>query len=596
MGSQIDFFPAADLTSGRREGITAVSRSFSLAPEYRPMHYNPRRLFVASCLALITSAFSFQMRQNVADDVAGDFLLTKQVVGGLMGGQFLGMALAMLVFSPLCDALGMGKVLALAWLCHATGISGTIFAKEVAEQGFASGVANGLAGFSGWMSDTLKFSLMPNVPGGNTAFWVLWLAAFLIGSANGLVEVAINPLAATIYPDQKTHKLNVLHAWWPGGLIIAGLLALFFVNPLFGKEAEFFGYKIDPARLGLAELVGRISSWRFKYGLIYIPLLLYGLLSVGQRFPATERVQANVSTTMMFLQILRPLFIIWAFCMLLTSSTELGVNAWMQSFLSRTAGVSGTLVFVYTTMLMFILRFFAGPLAHKFSPVGMLFLCSILTAAGLYWLSYAHSWIVFAAATVFGLGIAYYWPTMLGVTAERFPKGGALLLGLMGCVGNLAISQVTPLMGAVYDSYTVANLPSDLRDVTVSTPDGPQPLVKRETIPSWVPPEVSQRIYPAGGEKLNPAAREALEQAAKDDPAKRDKFEMVEAAEKEGAAWSYRWTTVLPCALVVIFGLIGLVDKLRGGYRQVHLTTAPEQPRKTVHAAPPGAWPRDQMR
>ena len=91
-------------------------------------------------------------------------------------------------------------------------------------------------------------------------------------------------------------------------------------------------------------------------------------------------------------------------------------------------------------------------------------------------------------------------------------------------------------------------------------------------------------------------APEIVEQAAKDDPAKRDKFEMVEAAEKEGAAWSYRWTTVLPCALVVIFGLIGLVDKLRGGYRQVHLTTAPEQPRKTVHAAPPGAWPRDQMR
>ena len=93
-------------------------------PEYRPMNYNPRRLFVASCLALITSAFSFQMRQNVADDMADDFLLTKQVVGSLMGGQFLGMAVAMLVFSPICDSMGMGKVLGLAWLCHLTGITG----------------------------------------------------------------------------------------------------------------------------------------------------------------------------------------------------------------------------------------------------------------------------------------------------------------------------------------------------------------------------------------------------------------------------------------------------------------------------------------
>ena len=425
------------------------------------MNYNPRRLFVASCLALITSAFSFQMRQNVADDVGADFLLTKQVVGELMGGQFLGMALAMLVFSPLCDAMGMGKVLSLAWLCHLFGISGTIFAKEVADQSVSSGMANGLANLSGWMSNHIGLSPMPNVPGTSTAFWVLWLAAFVIGSANGLVEVAINPLAATVYPDQKTHKLNVLHAWWPGGLIVAGLIALFFVNPLYHQKAEFFEYTIDPAKLGLAEFIGKVQSWRFKYGLIYIPLVLYGLLSVGQRFPATERVQANVSTGTMFLQILRPLFLVWAFCMLLTSSTELGVNAWMQSVMTRTAHVSGTLVFIYITVLMFILRFFAGPIAHKLSPVGMLFVCSILTAVGLYALSYAYNGVTaFAAATVFGLGIVYYWPTMLGVTAERFPKGGALLIGLMGCVGNLAISQVTPLMGAVYDSYTVVSLPA----------------------------------------------------------------------------------------------------------------------------------------
>ena len=560
------------------------------------MNYNPRRLFVVSCLALITSAFSFQMRQNVADDVGNDFLLTKQVVGSLMGGQFLGMALAMLVFSPICDSMGMGKVLSLAWLTHLIGISGTIFAKEVASQSVAASVATGLGGFSDWMTNSVGYSLMPGVPGGNTAFWVLWLAAFLIGSANGLVEVAINPLSATIYPDNKTHKLNVLHAWWPGGLIVAGLIALFFVNPLFGQPAEYFHYTIDPAKLGIGDFVKSISSWKFKYGLIYVPLLLYGLLSIGQRFPATERVQANVSTGMMFLQILRPLFIIWAFCMLLTSSTELGVNAWMQSFLSRTAGVSGTLVFVYTTLLMFVLRFFAGPIAHKFSPVGMLFLCSILTAGGLYWLSYAQGLIVFAAATVFGFGIAYYWPTMLGVTAERFPKGGALLMGLMGCVGNLAISQVTPLMGAVYDSYTVANLPADVRSQTVSTPDGLQPLVKKETIPSWVPPQAAEKLYPAGGEKLNPAAREALEQAAKVDPAKKEEFTTIEQSEAQGAAWSYRWTTVLPCVLIVIFGLIALVDKMRGGYRQVHLTTAPVEPPRPIHAAPPGTWPRDQIR
>src|SRR5256885_15742690 len=116
--------------------------------------YNPRRLFVASCIALITSAFSFQMRQNVADDVGSYFLLTKQVVGELMGGQFLGMALAMLVFSPLCDTLGMGKVLALAWLGHLLGISGTLFAKEITDLGFGSGIASALTGLSSGMTNT----------------------------------------------------------------------------------------------------------------------------------------------------------------------------------------------------------------------------------------------------------------------------------------------------------------------------------------------------------------------------------------------------------------------------------------------------------
>ena len=125
--------------------------------------YNQRRLFVASCLALITSAFSFQMRQNVADDVGTYFALTKQVVGELMGGQFLGMALAMLVFSPLCDSLGMGKVLALAWLCHAFGITGTIFAKEISDQGFAANIGSALAGMSNGISNAVHFSPMPNV-------------------------------------------------------------------------------------------------------------------------------------------------------------------------------------------------------------------------------------------------------------------------------------------------------------------------------------------------------------------------------------------------------------------------------------------------
>ena len=378
---------------------------------------NPRRLFTASCIALITSAFSFMIRQDISDPLGAEFAFTKQTVGEIMGAAFLGMAVSMLVFAPLCDFLGMGKVLLFAWLAHLTGILGTIFAGDLSHVAFVDSTVKSLAG-----------------QGASTSYWVLWLSTFLVGSGNGLVEIAINPLAATLFPTEKTHYLNVLHAWWPGGLIMSGLLASFVVTPEMLAGVDLHGFKL----------------WQVKMGLLLVPLLIYGLMCLGQRFPETERVQHNVSTGEMFLQVLRPMFLLWAFCMLLTASTELGPNQWQESVLKRTAHVSGTLVFVYTSGLMFVMRFFAGPLAHKLSPVGMLTCSAILSGLGLYWLSYVDNPVLaFAAATVFGVGIAYFWPTMLGVTAERFPKGGALLLGLMGSIGNLAISQALPQMGAI---------------------------------------------------------------------------------------------------------------------------------------------------
>jgi MFS family permease len=153
------------------------------------MNYNPRRLFVASCLALITSAFSFQMRQDSGDDFRNVFNLTQEMVGSVMGGQFLGMAISMLIFSFICDSLGMGRVLFLAWICHGFGITGTVFAQEVGSQGFATTIASSLAGASTWMTNTFHWSLLPDVGADKVSFWVLFAAAFLTGCGNGLLEI-----------------------------------------------------------------------------------------------------------------------------------------------------------------------------------------------------------------------------------------------------------------------------------------------------------------------------------------------------------------------------------------------------------------------
>ena len=55
---------------------------------------------------------------------------------------------------------------------------------------------------------------------------LLFAGFFMFGLSHGLVEGVINPLIATIYSDQKTKKIIAVHAWWPAGLIIGGLLAL----------------------------------------------------------------------------------------------------------------------------------------------------------------------------------------------------------------------------------------------------------------------------------------------------------------------------------------------------------------------------------
>jgi MFS family permease len=568
---------------------------------------NPRRLFVASCIALVTSAFSFMIRQNITDPLAADFSLTKQAIGEVMGAAFLGMAVAMICLAPLCDYLGMGRVLALAWVCHFTGILGTIFSSN--------------------LTMALEPTLVPKFFATNTnlGYWILWISTFLVGSGNGLVEIAINPLAATLYPKQKTHFLNILHAWWPGGLIMSGLLATFLINPILGLNNKDVAPSV--ATLG----------WKIKMGLILIPLAIYGILCLGQKFPVTERVQANVSTADMFKEGLRPMFLLWAFCMLLTASTELGPNQWQESVLTRTAHVSGTLVFVYTSGLMFVMRFFAGPLAHRFSPIGMMTGSALLSAVGLYWLSIVNvPLMAFVAATVFGVGIAYFWPTMLGVTAERFPKGGALLLGLMGSIGNLAIWQALPIMGGIYDSYTVHSMPTELQEKRFADaagrplkgPDG-EPLVEPvlgsdgkpvkgpdgkpkeqplalviEGEGSWLPAAITQYIFPAGNKKLNPEARkvlttsqtlvdEAEQGKLPDDSATRARVENAQKildtvslpavidAESVGARYAFRLVALLPCILIVIFGAIALSDRMRGGYKAVHISEVTEEQEAT---------------
>jgi MFS family permease len=265
-----------------------------------------------------------------------------------------------------------------------------------------------------------------------------------MGLSQGLVEGVINPLVATIFKENKTQKLNVLHAWWPGGMVVGGLTAVLLTQ------------------LG--------ASWQVKLASILVPAVIYLGMVLGQEYPRTERVQSNVSTGQMFKEATQPMFLLLFACMWMTAASELGPDQWFPSIMKQLTGLEGVLFLVYTAGLMFVLRFFFGGIAHRFSPFGVLTVCSILCALGLYWLGSLNAGtsplVAIVAATLFGVGKTYYWPTMLGVTSELFPKGGALLLALMGGAGMLCIAVVLPIMGAEFDKAgagaalrTVAALP-----------------------------------------------------------------------------------------------------------------------------------------
>jgi len=366
-----------------------------------------RRLFIASSAALVANAMAFSICTDIMGDFERVFQLTKVEAGQAVSWGAIGGVVVLFVGGALLDFVGIGRALWLAFVAHLAGTTVVLWAQ---------------------------------------GFWSLAVAWLFYAIAGGLVEAAVNPLAAAMYPDKKTHVLNVLHAWWPGGLIIGGLLAY--------ALTKVFGLAGMPAWL-------QEHGWRIKMACVYVPVLLYAVLILGQKFPKTERVQAGVPARAMFREALRPIFLLLLICMCLTASIELGPNRWVGVFIQDIVGIRGILMLVYTSGLMFFLRFFAGPLARVISSMGILIASSVLSGLGLLWLSYATSpATLFLAATVFGVGVAYFWPTMLGVTAERFVKGGAFLLGIVGAVGGLFLAYVTiPGMGWLHDRYTRGGLP-----------------------------------------------------------------------------------------------------------------------------------------
>jgi MFS family permease len=398
-------------------------------------------LFWGCFIALITTAFAFVGRLFLLGEWTQQFNLDPAQAGRLAGIGIWPFAVSIIGFSLIIDKIGYKTAMYFAFVGH---LVWTVM------------------GVSAFYVDDPQ-----------TGYQLLYWGSLICALANGTVEAFINPVVATMFNREKTKWLNILHAGWPGGLVITGLL-------LIGIDT-----------------FARGTPWAVKIGLIAIPTITYFLLLVGRHFPESERVSAGVSyremlaefgvggaaivAVLIVLQLMdffstggelsngakvgfiafglamvvafgvytksigNPFLLFMILIMMPLATTEIGTDGWITAIMEGIAdrqGFHAGWILVYTSAIMLVLRFFAGPIVHAVSPLGLLAGSAVLAIIGLSYLSMAAGISIFLAATLYGFGKTFFWPTMLGVVSEQCPKGGALTLNAISGIGMLAVGTL----------------------------------------------------------------------------------------------------------------------------------------------------------
>lgn len=471
-----------------------------------PGGVNQRQIFWASFLTLIAAGIGFAIRGGILGDWGAQFGFTKSELGTITGGGLVGFGLTIIFFSLFADQVGYRALLIGAFVLHVLSAIVTLAATPVF-----------------------------NSAGRDATYWCLYVGMFMFALANGLAEAAINPLVATLYPKQKTHYLNILHAGWPGGLIIGAVLAWLFVGP----DAQ----------------VTRLR-WEIPISFFLIPTLWYGFITLKERFPMSEAKAAGVSFAEQFTVLLAPMLLFLFVLHALVGYVELGTDSWITNIMQNTIQGNALLLFIYTSGLMFVLRFFAGPIVHRINPLGLLFVSAVLGAIGLYCLgTFTTGMMIVVAATIYGLGKTFLWPTMLGVVGERFPKGGALAMGITGGIGMLSAGLLGgPGIGYKQDYFASQYLqernPSAYADVKAGAEN------RFLFFPS---------VTGLDGSKVEATTKES------------PYYSDVTAANIYGGRQALRYTALVPAAMAVGYLLLVIYFLTKGGYRAVHLDASGEQ-------------------
>lgn len=528
-------------------------------------------VFWGCFIALITTAFAFITRAfmiNIPEMWPADFNLDKVQAQTLFGHGIWPFAVSIILFSLVIDRIGYRVAMLFSFVCYAIYAALALYAYSLVKA----------EGLSGAELDTARVDGLK---------YLTW-GSIILGLGNGTVEAFINPVVATMYSHAKTKWLNILHAGWPGGLVLGGLITIF-----LGSRAT--------------------EDWRLLIYIIAIPAAIYLLMLIGARFPVNERVAGGATykemlaefgaigcliasflivkqladtfrldkylidnfdvaaadgamyanyvvygivavTTiayMVYCQSLgRPLMIFLCLIMMPLATTELGTDGAITGIMEepmKAMGHNPLWVLIYTSAIMMVLRFFVGPVVEKLTPLGLLATCAVLAIVGLFLLSRAQSiGFIFAAATLYGIGKTYFWPTTLGVVSEQFPKGGALTLNAIAGIGMLAVGIIGgPLIGKMQEDSARAAV------VASGGGQAQYDAIKR-----------TDTFFLGSYEAVDEGKVAAL-------PAAESKS--VSEVIKEAKQGALAKVTIFPCFMLVCYLILLGWFKSRGGYRPSEL-------------------------
>ena len=524
---------------------------------------NAQRLLWAGFLAILAAGIGFGIRGGILANWAADFGFTGAQLGAIGGAGFTGFCFGIIIGGVVVDKIGYGKLVVAAFLFHVL----SAFITFAATKGQAQ----------------------------DTAYMFLYIGTFVFALANGTLEAVANPLVSTLFPHNRTHYLNILHASWPAGLVLGGL-----VGWILGE--------------------GMGVGWKMQLGLFLVPTALYGVAFFGQSFPKSEASAKGLSVGQMLKEVgllgaavacfLVGLFfkdqlggilvfftgneffassawgtLSWAVAgvlllivgiqtsfsvgslllfvlfitHLLVGAVELGTDGWIQNITGNIlTPAQGKILFVFTSLLMFSLRFCAHWIERtlKISPIGLLFICSVFGVVGLRMVSGIETFVgAMVALSVYAIGKTFFWPTMLAVVGDRFPRTGAIAMSIMGGIGMMSAGLLGgPGLGYAKDRFTAEHL------MTTS------PAIYEE----YKAQAPSRFLFLDEVRGLDGTKLSAAQTATTKTPEQR----IVADASIVGDRETLKADAFIPAAMALIYLFLFVYFKSIGGYRPVHIDSA----------------------